>query len=154
MHDARHCGQNLIWNILDQSMWGGKAMTSRVVLLTGLLICMLPGPSIAQSTKDWVDIKDPKELRALYSNKTFRGNGWVGHYRADGKAMVIIAAGKPDARTWEIKGKDQVCVTQGDGVVNCLRFQRNRKKPNEVILTNQRTGMTLNVTVEDGIPKF
>ena len=129
-------------------------MRSRVVLLTGLLTWMLPAPSIAQSAKDWVDIKDPKELRALYSNKTFRGNGWVGHYRADGKAMVIIAAGKPDARTWEIKGNDQVCITQGDGIVNCQRLQRNRKKPNEVILTNQRTGMTLNVTVEDGIPKF
>ena len=49
MHDARHCGQNLIWNILDQSMWGGKAMTSRVVLLTGLLICMLLALSIAQT---------------------------------------------------------------------------------------------------------
>jgi len=129
-------------------------MTSRVVVLTGLLVCMLAAPSVAQSPKDWVDIKDPKELRALYSNKTFRGNGWIGHYRADGKAMVIIAGGKPDARTWEIKGSDQVCVTKGDGVVNCLRLQRNRKKPNEVILTNQRTGGVLNVTVEDGIPKF
>lgn len=129
-------------------------MTSRVVLLTGLLVCMLAAPSFAQSPGDWVDIKDPKDLRALYSNKTFRGNGWVGHYRADGKAMVIPAEGRPDARTWEIKGSDQVCITQGDGVVNCQRFQRNRKKPNELTLTNQRTGVTLNVTVEDGIPKF
>jgi hypothetical protein len=87
-------------------------------------------------------------------NKTFRGNGWVGHYRADGKAMVIIADRAPAARTWEIKGSDQVCVTHGEGVVNCLRLQRNRKKPNEVILTNQRTGVVLNITVEDGIPKF
>jgi hypothetical protein len=48
----------------------------------------------AQSSKEWVDIKDPKELKALYSNKTFRGKAgdgspFVGHYRADGKGILI-----------------------------------------------------------------
>jgi hypothetical protein len=54
-------------------------MTSRVVILTGLLVCMLAAPSVAQSPKDWVDIKDPKELRALYSNMA--SLRYSGHFR-------------------------------------------------------------------------
>ena len=129
-------------------------MTSRFVFLTGLLISMLPAQSVAQSSTEWVDIKDPEELRALYSNKTFRGFGWIGHYRADGKALVTDRSGKPDARTWEVKGNDQVCVTKSNGVVTCLRVQRNRKNPNEVLITNLGNNLSLGVTVEDGIPNF
>ena len=66
-------------------------MTSRnIAFLTGVLFFMLSGPVASQ---DWVDIKNPKELRALYSNKTFRstfsGVPVVEHYRADGKGILL-----------------------------------------------------------------
>jgi len=61
-----------------------------------------------------VDIKSSKELRALHSNKTFKltfmGVPVVAHYRADGKGILISA----DLRmpcTWEVKGNDQVCIS-------------------------------------------
>ena len=130
-------------------------MKSRnIALVTGTVVCMLSAPAVAQSPKDWVDIKDPQELRTLYSNKTFRGNGWVGHYRADGKGILIAQGGKPAPRTWEVKGKDQVCATPEGGATSCFRFQRHRKNRNEVVLTNVKDGMSFNFTVEDGIPKF
>jgi hypothetical protein len=131
-------------------------MKSRnIAFLTGALICMLSAPAMPQSSKDWVDIKDPKELRALYSNKTFKGNDWVAHFRDDGKAILIVQGGKPIPRTWEVKGKDQACITSTEvGVTNCFRFQRHRKNRNEVMQTSVKDGTTLIVTVEDGIPQF
>jgi hypothetical protein len=131
-------------------------MTSKIIaFLTGALICMLSTPTMPQSSKDWVDIKDPKELRALYSNRTFKGNDWIGHFRDDGKGIFIAKGGKPVPRTWEVKGNDQVCSTSQEvGVTNCFRFQRHRKNRNEVMMTNVKDGMIHIITVEDGIPKF
>ncbi len=131
-------------------------MKSRnIAFLTGVLICMLSTPAMPQSSKDWVDIKDPKELRALYSNKTFKGNHWVGHYRADGKGIYIAQGGNSLPRTWEVKGNDQVCTMSPEiGVASCFRFQRHRKNRNEVMLTNVKDGTSHMVTVEDGIPQF
>jgi hypothetical protein len=130
-------------------------MKSRnIAFVTAAMVCMLSAPVMSQSTKDWVDIKDPNELRALYSNKTFRGNGWVGHYRADGKGILILQGGKPEPRTWEVKGSDQDCATTGSGAIRCSRFQRNTKNRNQMMLTFVSDGTSLNFTVEDGIPKF
>jgi len=133
---------------------GNTMRSGHCVILMAMMVCALPAPALAQSTSDWVDIKDPNELRALYSNKTFRGNGWVGHYRADGKGVFISQGGKPEPRTWEVKGSDWVCVAPSEGPANCFRFQRNRKKPNELKGTNVATGRTASFTLEDGIPKF
>lgn len=114
----------------------------------------LSATATAQSSSDWVDIKDAKELRALYSNKTFRGVGWVGHFRDDGKGILISGGGKPEPRTWKVEGNDQVCVTKADNSVTCNRFQRNRKKPQQHAVTQLPSGMTFTFDVEDGIPKF
>ena len=40
-----------------------------IVFMTVVSVFMLSGPVASQ---DWVDIKDPKELRALHSDKTFK----------------------------------------------------------------------------------
>ena len=128
--------------------------SGNLAILIATIVCVLPAPVLAQSPSDWVDIKDPNELRTLYSNKTFRGNGWVGHYRADGKGIVISQGGKPQPRTWEVKGNDRVCVTPSDRPASCYRFQRNRKKPNELVITEATSGAALTFTLEDGIPKF
>ena len=126
----------------------------RVAFLIVTLTCMLSAPAFAQSSGDWVDIKDPNELRDLYSNKTFRGNGWVGHYRADGKGILLVQGGNPQPRIWEVKGNDLVCATAGSAPAACYRYQRNSKKPNEFVAISVLSGARLNFTVEDGIPKF
>lgn len=136
----------------------GNAMPSRnIAFVTGALIFMLSAPAVPQSSKDWVDIKSPQELRALYSNKTLRGKGgdgipFVGHYGADGKG-ILIRGDKRTPRTWAIKGKDQVCVTHDSGT-DCFTFERHRKNRNEIIGRHVTQPWSFQATVEDGIPKF
>ncbi|MBS3918186.1 MAG: hypothetical protein KG012_04805 [Deltaproteobacteria bacterium] len=129
-------------------------MTSRnIAFMTGVLFFMLSGPVASQ---DWVDIKNPKELRALYSNKTFRstylGVPVVEHFRADGKGILISAELRTPC-TWEVKGNDQVCVSDEKGT-DCYKFQRNKKNREEYVRLRQgRPFMTI-LKVEDGVPEF
>ena len=128
-----------------------------IVALAGALVGAVAFTATAQSSKDWVDIKDPKELNALYSNKTFRGKGgdgspFVGHYRADGKGLLILHNGERVPRTWEVK-EDQVCVTDAKAT-NCFQLQRNTKNRNEIVAKHVRDRWVAQFTVEDGIPQF
>ena len=79
--------------------------------MAGVLVFMLSGPVFSQ---EWVDIKDPKELRALHSNKTFkcqvRETPFVEHYRADGKGILVHSTEQRLACSWEVRGNDQ-CVS-------------------------------------------
>lgn len=128
--------------------------SSNFVFAIVVLLCMSFAPSISMSAEGWVDIKDPNELRALYSNKTFKGSGWVGHYRDDGKGVLTPDGGRPQPRTWEVKGDDQVCVAREDGAASCMHFQRRSDNQNVVRVTIIGSGKTFDFTVEDGIPKF
>lgn len=123
---------------------------------TGLLVFMLSAPAMAQSSKDWVDM-NAKELRALYSNKTFKGTGpdgrsFVGHYRSDGKG-ILITGGQRIPRTWEIKGDDQVCVTDAKAT-NCFSARRHKTNSNDVVLQHVTARWIVSITVEDGTPQF
>jgi hypothetical protein len=118
---------------------------------------LLSAPAIPQSSNDWVDITDPNELRALYSNKTLRGkdgNGmpFVGHYSADGRG-ILIQGERRTSRTWAVNGKDQVCATHASGT-DCYTFRRHRKNRNEIVGRHVTQGWVFQATVEDGIPKF
>lgn len=122
------------------------------VLVTGVLVFVLTSPAASQ---DWVDIKGSKELRALHSNKTFKrtfmGVPVVEHYRADGKGILISA----DLRmpcTWEVKGNDQVCISDERGKF-CWKYQRSKKNPEEYVRRNPEGYMQV-LKVEDGIPDF
>jgi hypothetical protein len=136
----------------------GNTMKSRSAgFVTGLLVFMLSAPAMAQSSKDWVDL-NAKELRDLYSNKTFKGRGpdggsFVGHYRSDGKGVLIIMGGQRIPRTWVVKGNDQVCVTDAKAT-NCFSARRHKTNKNEFVLQHVTAGWIAQFTVEDGIPQF
>ena len=126
-----------------------------LAVLAGTLLLTSAAPTWAQSLNDdWYSIKDAKELQDLYSNKTFRGSGWVGHYRADGRGILIVGDLKPEPRTWKVQGSDQVCAYKSDGSVSCYRYMRNRQHAERLILTDVKSGMTYLFTVEEGIPNF
>ena len=114
------------------------------------LLCLI---SLSAYAKDWVDIKDPAELTALFSDKTFKGSDWIAYYRADGTGILVRDGGQPIPRKWEVKG-DQVCFA-GDPtfLISERRFQRHRKNRNEIAMTNLLSNMTYIVRVKDGIPK-
>ena len=53
--------------------------STSIAFVTAALISMFSTSVVSQSSKDWVDIKDPKELRALFSDKTHRGKDTRGN---------------------------------------------------------------------------
>ncbi len=129
----------------------------RITFVTGALVCVLSAPVITQGEDEWVAINNPAELRAIYSNKTFKGvtsggTAYVGHYSADGRG-VLIYEDKSIPRTWAVKGNDQVCATDTSGTT-CYVFWRHRDKQNVFKNMNVEKGWTTEFTVEDGIPKF
>jgi len=126
----------------------------RTLILAGALPALIAFPAFAQSSSDWADIKDPKELRALYTNKTFRGHGWVGHYRADGTGVLIVQGSAPVRRTWAVKEDGQVCVTPEGSAPNCSTFKYVTKDRRQVMVTNWPSGRSFIFTLEDGVPKF
>jgi hypothetical protein len=113
--------------------------------------------STLATAAEWEDVKSPTELRALYSNKTFKGKDyldrpWVGHYRADGKGIMISEAGRIP-RTWAVMGNDQVCVNTPFNTL-CFRFQRHASTPGTYRSINVANDMTTVFVVEDGVPEF
>lgn len=126
-----------------------------LTIAAALLLCA--PPAAAEDAEHWVDIEDPAELHALHSNKTFRGTDdkdrpWVGHYRSDGRGVVLFEGGRY-RRSWEVNGKDHVCInTQFDR--RCFRFQRHASKAATYRQINVATDQADEFTVEDGIPKF
>jgi len=112
----------------------------------------------AAAASDWQDIKDPQVLKGLYSNKTFKGKDyldrpWTGHYRADGKGVLVTHDGSRIPRNWAVEGRDRVCVESQFPRV-CYRFQRHAAKAGVYRSINIANDMTTEFVVEDGVPKF
>ena len=125
----------------------------QIVVAAGVFACLLSAGALAQDSNQWVDIKNPQELRAIYSNKTFHSIGGRGfrYYRADGRGLVVWPT-KRFPCTWEVKGR-QVCVTDADGT-SCYELQRNKANPNKFIARDVNTHAMVAFTVEDGVPDF
>jgi hypothetical protein len=105
----------------------------------------------------WHTISDPAALRALHSNKTFHAGAAPAasaiHYRSDGRALWI-AGTRRIARTWTIKGRDQVCYRDEVLGRHCVRLQQNARYPRELLVRSVDGRMGSFVTVEDGVPQF
>lgn len=132
-------------------------MTRRgIAIVAGVLTGSISAAALAAGSGDWVVIKSPKELRALYSNTTLKGKApdgstWVGYYKADGHGVMIYKAHRLP-RTWEVVG-DRVCVTDPK-TTNCFRYERNRLHPNHIFARQMPKGWAVWFTVKDGIPNF
>lgn len=129
----------------------------KIAFVTGSLLLLSSAAALAQSSADWVDIKNARELRAIYSNKTFRGKGpfgdpFVAHYRADGKGLLINSKQERIPRTWEVKG-NEVCITDPK-VTNCFTLQRHRKNPSDIVAQHVTGRWISQFMVEEGVPKF
>ena len=118
---------------------------------------MLGAAAASVHAADWVDIEDPNELRALYSNKTHRFSTYVSYYRDDGRGLYVANGSDVRVpRVWRVQGNDQVCVGPKKGEPTCFRFRKNAENPAEMLgITESRGQRVMRMfTVEDGIPKF
>jgi hypothetical protein len=124
-----------------------------VVFMTVVLVFILTSPAVSQQ---WVDVKDPKDLKALHSNKTFKYTSFDGdsveHYRVDGKG-IRISGEQRERFTWEVKS-DQVCVVPYHDFTPCWQYQRSKKNPEEYVRRDSKHGLMQVIKVEDGIPQF
>ena len=126
-------------------------------LIAGALLGL--ATALPAQASDWQTIDDPDELRALYSNKTYRFNysevnkPAALHYRADGKGILVLM-GRQYPRTWEIMGRDQVCTNDEIRGRLCYRVLRNTKNPAEILVNPTNGGMGSFMVMEDGIPQF
>lgn len=133
---------------------------TRMASIAGAAALTLANIGITKAS-DWMKVEDPNELRALYANKTHHQSSYareatMTHYRADGKALFVQGE-RRIPRTWEVKGKDQVCWRDEIQGQSCVRVQRNRQNASEIMTQSADGGFALvggMVRIEDGIPKF
>lgn len=121
-----------------------------------ILACVL---AIAAATgafaqSEWLDVQGAKDLTAIYSNTTIRGQGFVGYYRSDGRGFLVAGNGKPQGRRWTVKDDKQVCAALDGGGVPCFRFQRHKDNPRLIRVIDVEKGYGFTATIEDGIPDF
>jgi hypothetical protein len=95
-------------------------------------------------------------VRWLYTNKTHTGvipggTRYVGHFRADGKG-VVIAGGQRYPRAWAVVGS-QVCVSAASGK-NCYTYKRNLQRPDEFAGALVGQDYVVVFTLTEGIPSF
>lgn len=110
-----------------------------------------------QSALGWIEIREPEELRAIYSNTTIKGEVFrpdstrgtpiVGHFRSDGTGILIMGDQRLP-RTWEVRGNDLVCVTDARAT-NCYRYARSESNRSEILGRHVSSGVTVRFTVEE-----
>jgi len=111
------------------------------------------------AASEWKKVDDPSELRALYSNKTYRfthsevNKPALLHYRADGKGLLVLD-GRRYPRTWELEGRDQVCIRDEIRGRLCYNVLRNASDPAEVLVNPTNGGMGSFMIMEAGVPDF
>lgn len=106
---------------------------------------------------DWVALTEPDALRALYSNRTFKGKDWmdrpvVAHYRADGQGVMFLKGARIPLR-WAVNGRDQVCVVWS-AHKDCYRIEKHKAKTGTFLLIDVNTDVKRIYAVEEGIPSF
>ena len=99
--------------------------------------------------QDWQPISNPGELRDLMSNVHMRatlkdGVEATAVYNSDGSGE-LKAWGETFKRSWEVKGNDQVCITERKKVV-CYSVARDSGDPSRILVTNLGTGEEIEVT--------
>ena len=136
---------------LEEGLLGLPVETTagRVSILLAAALLLAPS-AYAQA---WKPVDDPEVLTALFSDTVIEatlagGAKAVARYNRDGTG-VLEAWGDRFDRTWEIKGRDQVCIGLGQQV-NCYRVERNADSQDEYRALNLSTGESLVFTVRPG----
>lgn len=120
--------------------------------LLALIVFAAAAGAAAQPAADWIVLSDPKDTRDLYTDKTIRGMGWVGYYRADGRGFIVAEKAKPAGRRWTVRDDGQGCAQLDDGPNLCFRFERHRENRSLIRITDLTHGHKYTATVEPGIP--
>ena len=118
-----------------------------IVTLTLALYFLCPGVANAA---DWKPVEDPALLRELFSDtlmQTTLKDGVIAEatYNADGTGE-LRAWGDTFARTWEIKGNDQVCIGT-EREVKCFNMEQSTDQADTYRATNNDSDEQIVITV-------
>jgi len=116
------------------------------MVMGAILFCLMimafvtTGPAYADN---WAGLSGAETLRELVSGasaeiKLKEGVVAIGEYYEDGTAK-IEAWGETFARTWEVRGDDQVCYSS-ETETNCYTFEQNLDVPGEYRVRHIETG--------------
>jgi len=153
-----------LWLVLLSAARERQVPPLRVLAGLGLgvvgVALLAGGCATMDTSKNWVDIKDPSELRTLFSDKTFSGKGqydvnvaWTSYNRSDGHGIFVSHDSKRYPYTWKVTGADQVCF-QTERDTRCNRYQRHGTHAAAYRSLNLKTNQFNEFTIKDGVPKF
>jgi hypothetical protein len=105
-------------------------------ILAGALLGLAAAPAFAQGSKEWVEIKDPTELRALFANTTFKGRNQAGdaftaYNHVDGMRQLVISQ-MDFMQHWRING-GEACFQIRDRSTpeTCLTYSKHSTRKGE-----------------------
>ncbi len=106
--------------------------------------------SATAAAADWQPVEDPALLRELFSDTLLQATLKDGvkaeaTYNADGTGE-LRAWGDTFARTWEVRGNDQVCIGMGREV-KCFKIERSSDQADTYRATDSASGEQIVMTV-------
>lgn len=109
---------------------------SKVKLCVGALSWLFAAPAMSQGSDGWVQIKDPKELQALFTNTTFKGitntgEQFTAYNHADGMRQLVIPQ-LDFMQHWRING-GEACfqVRSRSTPETCLTYSKHATRKGE-----------------------
>jgi hypothetical protein len=118
-----------------------------VIILTLALFSLYSG---IVNAADWKPVEDPELLRELFSDTLLEttlkdGVKAEASYNADGTGE-LRAWGDIFARTWEIKGNNQICIST-EREVKCFSMEQSTDQADTYRATNSTSGEQVVITI-------
>lgn len=127
---------------------------TKSVLLTAAYATLFAW-SCGASSKDWLDVTDPAELKALFTDTTFQGKSSTGepftaHNRSDGLRQIVIPQ-MDLIQKWRVSGSE-VCAQIRDGTLPevCETYQKHAARKGEYQSRRIKDGAVSTLTVKRG----
>jgi hypothetical protein len=129
--------------------------TFKGTFCVGALSWLFAAPAMSQGSDGWVQIKDPKELQALFTNTTFKGKTNTGdqftaYNHADGKQQMVV----PQAdfmRHWKINGGEACTQVQDRSLPEiCSTFSKHATRKGEYQARRVKDGAVSSFSLTPG----
>jgi hypothetical protein len=111
----------------------------------------------SQAYASWSDVTFERELRALHSNTTLKGqaangDGFHGHFYEGGFGTMLVN-GVRMRTPWHFNGNNEMCIEFQEGT-ECFRFQRNGDFATQYRAIRVRDGLEIPVKIERNVPEY
>lgn len=128
-----------------------KLQLTRIGTLSLGLLCA------SYAYANWSDVTYERELRALHTNTTLKGqaangDGFHGHFYEGGFGTMIVKGAR--MRTpWHFNGNSEMCIEWQEGV-ECYRYQKSDAFKTEYRAIRVRDGLVMPVSIEHRVPEY